>query len=155
MLTDECKDILAWTLLHRIAILILLNITSRLQLPFDTSTSLLVQLDSTALPYSSSLSLSFARWDTLHFLTQASPRPIPLARFDAISGLSPRSSAGGGLQYDFSFAFQPGIVWLLRYLGYRQWYSNEEESWSPSQAILLTSLLAIGLSSILPLMLYK
>jgi phosphatidylinositol glycan class V len=152
MLTIDQWGILRWTIIHRGLLIATLFFASALQSSFDSSAWLQLRLDATATPISSSLALPLLRWDTLHFIAMASPRPLPLPVSTSHAGHYPRQAKGGTIQAEQSLAFQPGIVWLLRMSGYRD---SNKMTWNPSQAVLLTSTLAAILSCVLPLMLFR
>jgi phosphatidylinositol glycan class V len=154
LLSKEKAGIIRWTLLHRCAVLAILLLSSIAQLPFDSSSRIQLQLDATSYPLFTSLALPFLKWDTLHFLGMASPRPLPLPYFASSSGQDPSQAGGGGLQFEHSLAFQPGMVWLLRLLG-SQSINRDDLAWSPAQAILLTSLLATIVGALQPVLLYR
>jgi phosphatidylinositol glycan class V len=153
-ISKEQKGILCWTLLHRCALVTTLYICSGLQTPFDSSAGIQLQLDATHSPLLTSLALPLLRWDTLHFLAMASPRPLPLPSSTSSSGQDPSQARGGGLQYENSFAFQPGIVWLLKLLGRRS-FDRDGIDWNPSQAVILTSVVASVLSILQPVLLNR
>lgn len=154
LLAADQKGILRWTLFHRLILIATLLFSSALQLPFDSSASIQLQLDATHYLPLTSLALPFLRWDTLHFLAMASPRPLPLPSSASSSGQHPYQARGGGLQFEKSLAFQPGIIWLLKILGNR-FMSLEDLEWNPSQAVLLTSALATVLGALQPALLYR
>lgn len=147
--TERC--IVKWTVLHRIGCIVLLVASSQLLLPFDTSHVLQLRLDAPTQSLSSFLALPFLRWDTLHFLGIASPRslPSPHSVLHASYGLQ---DVAYGLSAEHSLAFQPGIIGLLRLAGY---HDTAGASWSPSQSLLLVSILSTVISCTLPFLLYR
>lgn len=127
----------------RIALVILLVVTAHLQQAFDTSHELLsYSLDpSTAHGLSTGpfkWVLSFIRWDTIYFLAAASPSS-PLHR--------------GGYAWEQTLAFQPGIIGLLHLCGYVT--PQLDGTWSPTAAILVTTLLANLATLVGPVLLYR
>lgn len=158
------EEIVAWTIAHRVLALTTLVAASLLQpAHFDTSAQLLLSLDATSPSgrgrWLTRVASALTRWDTLHFLGVASPRPLPLPRglvHDRGWHVADKqgTAAGGGLQHEHSLAWQPGIIWLLRLAGYRS-LDGLLQSWSPVQAVLLVSLLATAVSCLLPVLLYR
>lgn len=136
--------ILHLSLLIRLLSLFLLLLASHLQQPFDTSHQLLsFSLDpSTAHLLSSGpfhWLLSFVRWDTIHFLSSASPYNAP--------------QHIGGYRWEQTLAFQPEIIALLRVTGYVT--PSMDGSWSPTSAILLTTILANLATLVAPVLLFR
>ena len=151
MLSREQWSILRWTAVHRGLAVGVLFLAAAAQSPFDSSAWIQLRLDATFTPVSTLCALPFLRWDSLHFLAMASPRPLPLPFSTFSGGEQPRQARGGGTQYEQSLAFQPGIIWVLKLLGSR----GSAWEWSPSQAVLLTSALAAVVSAFLPLLLFR
>lgn len=162
----DAARIARWTALHRAACIALLVLAAHLQTPFDSSPTLQLQLDATP-PTSSPrilkrLASPFLRWDTLHFLGIASPRPLPASdvlHASTAYALQANRSASG-LRLEHSLAFQPAILWMLRLAGYRplqafMWSAGGDAmTWDPAQAVLLVSILAAAVSSFSPALLY-
>lgn len=153
LLSKAQRGILRWTLLHRCAVLAILFLSNIAQLPFDSSARIQLQLDATSSPLFTSLALPFLKWDTLHFLGMASRRPLPLPSSASSSGQDPSQARGGGLQFEHSLAFQPGIMWLLRLLGSQS--IGQDYRWNPAQAVVLTSMLATVVGALQPVLLYR
>lgn len=167
---DDMKLILKWTIYHRLFVLSILLISSRFLQQFDSSASLQLTLDRDSRNSDSSLlrplyAFSSLRWDILHFLGVASPRPLPLSdQIDPSKPIhgqiwSPLKGFGGGLQYENSIAFQPGIIWLLRLAGYSfsfqsMFDDSEGERWNPIRSLWITSCFATIISIALPLQFY-
>ncbi|UZJ51144.1 hypothetical protein CBS101457_000464 [Exobasidium rhododendri] len=152
MLTGVEWRILRWTAVHRGLTLALLIVAALLQSPFDSSAWLQLRLDASATPLATLFALPLLKWDALHFLAIASPRALPLPPPNLHVGQTPNEAGWGGVQSEQSFAFQPGIVWLLRIMGHQR---GDRLSWNPSQSILLTSTLATMMSILQPLMLFS
>lgn len=154
LLSREEAAIVRWTILHRSALIALVLISACVQSPFDSSAWIQLQLDATQSPLSTLFALPLVRWDTLHFLASASPRPLPLPYSISHPEQNPRQAQGGGLQLESSLAFQPGIIWLLRILGCRSIKCSDVE-WNPSQAVLLTSALSTIVGLVQPALLFR
>lgn len=73
-------------------------------------------------------SVPFVRWDTVYFV----------------------AAAAEGYTYEQMLAFQPGIVGLLRLAG----YASLNYEWSPTVAVLITTVLANAATWLSPLLLY-
>lgn len=167
---DASFEVVRLTMLHRIISVAMLLFCSGRQTLFDSSPFLMLQLDSglqsktkdNVGPGGNTSSLSriapaLVRWDSLHFLGIASPRPLPLPDPSLVDISQLVRSGGGGLYAEHSLAFQPAIVWLLRLCGYT-WHTSERGAnrvWDPSQAIVITSLLATVASLALPILFYR
>ncbi|PWN37208.1 uncharacterized protein FA14DRAFT_187335 [Meira miltonrushii] len=163
---DDIQTILKWTISHRILAIVTLLLSAKFVQHFDSSASLQLILDkesrtSTSFGLLRHYAFSSLRWDVLHFLGVASPRPLPLSdQLDLSAPVqqqfwSPLKGFGGGLQYENSIAFQPGIIWLLRLTGYPS-YTTEEgpRSWDPIRSLWITSTLATIISITLPVQFY-
>lgn len=129
----------------RIASIAALILNAQLQRAFDTSHELLsFALDPNAEHGLSAGNfrwlLAFVRWDTVYFLAAASPT--------AAEGLHV-----GGYRWEHMLAFQPGIVALLRLLGYVT--PSLDRSWSPTTAVLLATALANVAAVSAPLLLFR
>lgn len=138
-------SVLRTSLAVRGSSIVALVVCAQIQQAFDTSPTLLsYSLDpqnrhgliSSRVP---KLFLAFVRWDTVYFLSLASPGDV--------------GQHVGGYDVEQSLAFQPGIVYLLRWTGYVT--PRLDGEWSPTCAILLTTLLANMASLISPLLLYQ
>lgn len=148
--------VLTATVLHRLVAVSILVLSGVAQGSFDASGQQLVLLASRIQPGASRLQdlagtirpflTPFVRWDTLHFLGAAAPRPIP----------TPASTMPawweGGYAYEHSLAFQPGLSFLLRWTGYVG-TSRSPEDWNVEQSILLTTTLAIMAGALAPVLL--
>lgn len=151
LITDQ-KSLLKLSLLIRAISIILLVLFSQIKQSFDTSHQLLsYALDPDArhglfAGIFKSL-LSFVRWDTVYFLASSSPQNGYSVTSD------PRSLHMGGYQLEQTLAFQPGIVTLLRLFGYIT--PTLDGEWSPTSALLLTTLMANISSLISPVLLYR
>ncbi|PWY99352.1 mannosyltransferase [Testicularia cyperi] len=141
------SQILRLSILVRLLSVSALIVTSYTQQAFDTSHELLsYTLDSKA-QHGLSVGLfrpllAFVRWDTIYFLSAASPS----------SGQEPDLPHAGGYHLEQTLAFQPGIVLLLRAAGFVT--PSMDGSWSPTSAILATALLANLATLIAPLLLF-
>lgn len=139
------RAVFLWTTAHRLVSLALLVIFSVFQTPFDTSSRLLLDLDGHNFPARTqgiwSLAGPLLRWDTTHFLGIASPRSLPPSE--------PRATAFAGLSAEHHFAFQSGIVTLLRFCG-----GLLSSSWAPRQALLVTAVVSTLTSLLSPSLLY-
>lgn len=149
--------VLVATALHRLVAVSILVLCGIAQSSFDASGQQLVLLASRTQPGASKIQgiartirtflTSFVRWDTLHFLGAAAPRPIP----------TPASAIPawweGGYAYEHSLAFQPGLPALLRWTGYVG-TSGSSESWNVELSILLTTILAIVAGALTPVLLF-
>ncbi|ETS65225.1 hypothetical protein PaG_00294 [Moesziomyces aphidis] len=129
----------------RIASVGALILNAQLQQAFDTSHELLAfALDPNGAHGLSTghfrWLLAFVRWDTVYFLAAASPT--------AAEGLHV-----GGYRWEHMLAFQPGIVALLRILGYVT--PSLDGSWSPTSAVLLAATLANVAAVVAPLLLFR
>lgn len=139
--------LLKLSLVVRLASVALLVISSHLQQAFDTSHELLsFSLDPQTSHGLSAGSfkwlLAFVRWDTIYFVASASP--------------SSSTTVGvheGGYATEQSLAFQPGIVELLRIAGYVT--PSMDGAWSPTAAILVTTVLANAASVASTVLLYR
>lgn len=122
----------ALSLLHRLlALLILFAIPLAVQ-PFDSSAQLLSS-PSNASPWR--LSNYLVRWDSLHFLGAASPEALP--------PVGDMASSDGGYQWENTLAFQPALVWLLRFagnMGAGGWNIDASVGWTTAFALLSSSL---------------
>lgn len=130
--------LLRLSLYARIASVSLLVLSSHLQHAFDTSHVLLsYSLDPDSQHGLSAgrfqWALALLRWDTIYFVASASP--------------------AHGYQWEQTLAFQPGIVALLRALGYVT--PSLDGDWSPTSAILLCALLANVAALFSPVLLYR
>ncbi|SPO31286.1 related to GPI18 - mannosyltransferase [Ustilago trichophora] len=137
--------ILKLSLVVRILSIIFLIISSQLIQAFDTSHTLL----SYSLDPSTSHSLSsgafnwllaFVRWDTIYFLSSAAPTSL-------------NTIHTGGYAWEQTLAFQPGIIAILRACGYVT--PEMDGRWSPTAAILLTTLLGNVLAVVSPVLLHR
>ena len=158
---NDVKDILKWTIFHRLSAMSILLIAAKYVQHFDSSAYLQLILDSKSRTSNSfnlkhQYAFSTLRWDILHFLGIASPRPLPLSDQLNLSMQqqfwSPLKGFGGGLQYENSIAFQPGIIWILRLAGFNM--KEGLKSWNPIQSLWITSSLAMIISIILPVQFY-
>lgn len=166
---DDLQSILKWTVSHRILAIFTLLLSAKFVQHFDSSASLQLSLDkesrtSTSFVLLRQYAFSSLRWDVLHFLGIASPRPLPLSdQLDLSMPIqqqfwSPLKGFGGGLQYENSIAFQPGIIWILRLAGYPfsmlSKMKEEPRSWDPIRSLWITSTLATVVSIALPVQFY-
>lgn len=130
--------LLKLSLLVRLLAIFLLLTSSAVQQAFDTSPNLLsYSLDPQSHHGLSSgpfkWLLFFVRWDTIYFLSSASPDL--------------------GYQWEQSLAFQPGIIALLRLTGYVT--PSFDGKWSPTAAVLGTTLLANIAATLAPVLLFR
>jgi GPI mannosyltransferase 2 len=165
-LRDDVKSILKWTTFHRLLSISILLLSAKYMQHFDSSASLQLILDKESKNgLLRQYAFSTLRWDILHFLGVASPRPLPLS--DQINPFipiqqqiwSPLKGSGGGLRYENSIAFQPGIIWILRLTGYplsmlQSTGQEKAESWNPIHSLCITSSLATFVSIVLPIQFY-
>ena len=123
--------VLVASVLWRLVCVATLIITTHTQTAFDTSGALLRW----TIPGADrevawdTWAVPFVRWDTVYFVGMAHPL--------------------GGYQYEQMLAFQPGIVGILRLLG-----TSHASPWSPTRAVVRTTLLANILSCVSPVLLY-
>lgn len=142
MLVDgEVWSIVRVSAAVRVLSVVALVVCAQLQQAFDTSHTLLAySLDAHnqhgLLTGGANLLLAFVRWDTVYFVSLASPKST--------------QEHVGGYHLEQSLAFQPGIVCLLRWTG----YVTPNAQWSPVSAILLTTLLANVATLLSPVLLY-
>lgn len=134
------------SLRHHLLVLTCLLLLPLVVNPFDSSAELQILLGSDP-SILTRLASHLIRWDSLHFLGLASPTAMPRPPV-----ANPTNSQGqGGYLYEHSLAFQPGIVYLLRVLG----YASLDGQWSATSSILLTSGLAVTVSTLHSVMLYQ
>lgn len=136
--------ILKFSLLVRFLSITLLILTSSLQQSFDTSHELLSYSLDAQTSHGLSLGsfnwlLTFVRWDTIYFLSSASP--------------STTRQHAGGYQWEQTLAFQPGIISILRITGYVT--PSLDGMWSPTAALLLTTVLANLATLVGPVLLFR
>ena len=130
--------ILQLSLAVRIAAVFALLCCASIQQAFDTSHELLsYSLDPDTLHGLSAGPFrwvrAFVRWDTIYFLSAAAP--------------------SGGYVWEQTLAFQPGIVALLRVLGYVT--PSLDGSWSPTSALILATLAGNLAATVSPVLLYR
>ncbi|PWN52318.1 hypothetical protein IE53DRAFT_295539, partial [Violaceomyces palustris] len=152
-----------WWRVYSIAALV---VASLVQEPFDSSAELLsLTLDPRnefgLLAGSWSWLKCFIRWDTIYFLTMASPEmELRLGTDDAVI-VKEAVAKARGYAYEQMLAFQPGIVALLRGLGYlslgntSRLYGPVPLVWDPARSILLATILANLATLAAPLLLYR
>lgn len=141
---------------HRLLALSVLLVAGAAQSSFDASGEQLVLLPSLAHPGGALLQplvaaagpllVPLVRWDTLHYLGAASPRPLPTSSSAHLSWW------GSGYAYEHTLAFQPGLPALLRWAG-RLGTSGEPETWQIEQSLVITTALAVLASALAPVLL--
>lgn len=123
--------VLGLSVLWRLLCVATLVISTHMQTAFDTSGALVRW----AIPHAAhengweAWAMPFVRWDTVYFVGMAHPLV--------------------GYQYEQMLAFQPGIVGVLRMLG-----MSSSGPWSPTRAVVRTTLLVHILSCLAPWLLY-
>ncbi|SPO30064.1 related to GPI18 - mannosyltransferase [Ustilago trichophora] len=137
--------ILKLSLVVRFLSITLLILSSHLQQAFDTSHTLLsYSLDPLTSHGLSSGSfnwlLAFVRWDTIYFLSSAAPTSL-------------NTIHTGGYEWEQTLAFQPGIIALLRGSGFVT--PEMDGRWSPTTAVLFTTLFGNGLAVAGPVLLHR
>ncbi|PKI85492.1 Gpi18p [Malassezia vespertilionis] len=120
----------------RVVCVLLLVLAAQVQQAFDTSGSLVLYSLGADAEHAvwEAFAVPFVRWDTVYFLAASHPQV--------------------GYAYEQMLAFQPGLVALLRTLGFVPRMLYASTAWSPTAAVILGALLSNLLSWLAPLLLY-